>query len=271
MRLLQKNDAVTGCYHYTGHAEVSGTVKDGVLAFSYTEPDGTVGTGQFKLGEGGESFSGTWKASNAKQAGAWEGTRVAPVAGRKWLVVFEAHWESSLQQPEYSYGDMLRQFFTRVPGVAVRHRYFDGKDDFARFCADLPYLNEPAVFYVSSHGTAQGITIGKELLTGEFIGRQLRFAPEIKLVHLGACLTMSGPTPAAIRKASGLTVPVSGFTRVADWAGSAVIDFSYLDLVLTRQMPPGEAVRQIQKSVSFAGESDIPGCAIKPAGLKIVE
>ena len=66
-------------------------------------------------------------------------------------------------------------------------------------------------------------------------------------------------------------VPVSGFTKVAGWAGSAVIDFSCLDLVLSRKMPPGEAVRQIQKSVMFAGETETPGCAIKPAGLKIVE
>jgi len=271
MRLMQKDDAVTGCYSYSGQSEISGKVKDGVLQYTYTETTGDKGGGEFKLGEDGATFAGTWKTTDGQQGGASEGTRVKPIAGRTWLVVLEAHWESSLQQPEYSYGDMLRQFFTRVPGVAVRHRYFDGKEDFAKWCAELPYLNEPAVFYVSSHGTQAGITVGKEVLSGEFIGSQLRHAPEVKLVHLGACLTMSGSTPGTLRKASGLNAPVSGFTKIADWAGSAVIDFSYLDLVLSRKMPPAEAVRQIQKSVSFAGENEIPGCAIKPAGLKIVE
>jgi hypothetical protein len=271
MRLIQKDTTVTGCYSYAGQAEVTGQVKAGVLQFTYTESTGDKGSGEFKLSADGSGFTGTWKTTDGKQGGAWQGTRVKPMAGRTWLVVLEAHWESGLQQPEYSYGDMLRHFFSRVPSVEVRHRYFDGKPDFASWCAELPYLNEPAVFYISSHGTEQGISVGKEVLSGEFIGSQLRYAPEVKLVHLGSCLTMSGSVPDALRKASGLNVPVSGFTKVADWAGSAVIDFSYLDLVLSRQMKPGEAIRQIRSSVTFAGEKDTPDCAIKPAGLKIVE
>lgn len=271
MRLIQKDAAVTGCYSYSGQSEISGEVKSGILRLTYTEATGDKGSAEFKLSPDGATFSGTWKTADGKQGGLWEGNRVKPMAGRTWLVVLEAHWESGLQQPEYSYGDMLRHFFSRVPSVEVRHRYFDGKEDFAKWCAELPYLNEPAVFYVSSHGSEAGITVGKEVLSGEFIGRQLRFAPEVKLVHLGACLTMSGGAPAALRKASGQSVPVSGFTKVADWAGSAVIDFSYLDLVLSRKMPPAEAVRQILKNVTFAREEDAPDSAIKAAGLKIVE
>ncbi|HWB05866.1 MAG TPA: hypothetical protein VG796_22790 [Verrucomicrobiales bacterium] len=271
MRLVEKDASVTGCYSYGGQSEVSGKTEGGALKFTYTETTGDKGSGEFKLGGDGETFTGTWKTTDGKQGGQWEGTRVKPMAGRTWLVVLEAHWESGLQQPEYSYGDMLRHFFSRVPSVEVRHRYFDGKEDFAKWCEELPYLNEPAVFYVSSHGTEKGITVGKEVLSGDFIGSRLRFAPEVKLVHLGACLTMSGGAPAALRKASGLNMPVSGFTKVADWAGSAVIDFSYLDLVLSRKMPPGEAVRQIKSSVAFAGEGETPGMAIRPAGLKIVE
>lgn len=254
MRLVQKEDAVTGCYSYSGRSEISGTVEGGVLRFTYTEPTGDTGSGEFNLANDGTAFSGSWKLSTVNQGGAWGGTRVKPLAGRTWLVVLEAHWEASLQQPEYSYGDMLRQFFTREPGIAVRHRYFDGKDDFSRWCAELPYLNEPAVLYVSSHGTEEGITVGNQVLGGEFIGSQLRHATEIRLVHLGACLTMSGTTPAAIREACGTSLPVSGFTKVADWAGSAVIDFAYLDLVLARKLPPAEAVRQIQRGMNFAGE-----------------
>lgn len=271
MRLIQRGAAVTGCYSYQGQSGISGTLTEGVLRFTYTEPNGTQGSGTFKLGAEGDSFAGTWKTGDNSQGGVWEGTRLTPVKGRHWLVVLEAHWESNLQEAEYSYGEMLKQFFTRVPEVAVRHRYFDGRDDFAVWCAELPYLNEPVVLYVSSHGTGEGITVGKQVLSGEFIGRQLRYAPEVRLVHLGACETMAGAAPAALRKACGQDLPVSGFTRVADWAGSAVIDFAYLDLVLSRGMAPGEAVRQIRKSITFAGEAESPEAAIKPAGLRIVE
>jgi hypothetical protein len=118
--------------------------------------------------------------------------------------------------------------------VQVRHRYFTGRADFAKWCEELPYINEPVVFYISSHGNEQGITVGSEVLDGKFIGEQLRDASSVKLIHLGACLTMAGAAPQEIRKASKLAAPVSGYTKTADWAGSAVIDFAYMDLVLAR-------------------------------------
>jgi hypothetical protein len=271
MRLMAAGDGVIGCYQYGGLSELTGSVQDGAFRFTYTEPGRTNGSGEFRLSADGRTFSGTWKTADGGNGGQWQGERVPPVAGRSWLVVMEAHWEQGLQEPEYSYGDMLRQFFTRVPGVSMRHRFFDEEEDFAAWCAELPYLNEPTVFYVSSHGTEDGITVGKHVLSGEFIGRQLRYAPEVKAVHLGACLTMAGGVPEALRKACGRPVPVSGFTKVADWAGSAVIDFSYLDLVLSRGIAPGEAVRQVRRSVTFAGEEELADVAIRPAGLKIVE
>ena len=271
MRRIQTGEKVRGGYTYGQRWEIEGTVAGSVLTFTYTEPTGVTGGGKFTLAGGGSTFSGDWRTADGKEGGSWTGQRLEPAAGRTWLVVLEAPWEANLRQTEYSYGDMLRQFFTRVPSVAVRHRFFDGRDDFARWCAELAYLDEPVVLYISSHGSEQGITVGGNTLDGKFIGEQLRFSPNIALVHLGACLTMAGPTPDTIRKVSGLTFPVSGFTRVADWAGSAVIDFSYLDLVLSRQMKPGDAARQIQKSIRFAGEKDDSDSASRPAGLKIVE
>ena len=271
MRIIQQGKKITGCYQFAGsQSEFTGTATSNVMKFTYTEFTGEKGSGEFKLEED-NSFSGTWTTDDGRQKGLWEGTRVFPTAGKTWLVVLEAHWEASLQQPEYSYGEMLRQFFSRVPSVAVRHRFFDGREDFAKWCSEMPYINEPTVFYVSSHGTEQGITVGRTLLTGDFIGKQLRYAPAIKLVHLGSCLTMAGNAPVDLRKACGADIPVSGFTKVADWAGSAVIDFSYLDLVLSRRMAPKEAVRQIRKNVMFAGEDENLDSAIKPAGLKIVD
>ncbi len=270
MRLNQDGDKVTGCYTFGEQSEITGTVKSGVLTFTYKEPAGIEGSGEFKLSANAATFSGTWKASDGK-GGAWDATRVVPAPGRIWLVVLEANWEANLRENEYSFGDMLKQFFTRVPSVAVRHRYFDGREDFAKWCSELQYINEPVVLYIASHGTEAGISVGKNTLTGEFIGQQLRHARDIKLVHLGACLTMAGKAPSEIRAASGLKAPVSGYTKEADWAGSAVIDFMLLDLILARQTPPAEAVRQVQKSMTFAGEKDAPGSIIKAAGLKILE
>jgi hypothetical protein len=65
--------------------------------------------------------------------------------------------------------------------------------------------------------------------------------------------------------------PISGYAGTADWGGSAVVDFTYLDLVLTRGMAPGMAVEQTKKMVSFAREESGQGEAISGAGLMIVE
>jgi hypothetical protein len=271
MRLVQHGDRVEGCYSFGGQSTVAGTAKGNVLSLAYAEPDGTTGTAEFTLAPDTGSFSGTWKPDGFKPGGSWNGMRVVPRAGRIWLVVLEARWEASLLEPEYSYGEMLRQFFTRVPEVAVRHRTFANRADFARWCLDLPYFVEPVVFYISSHGDQKGIRVGNELLGGKFIGEQLRHVPALVLVHLGACLTMAGNVPQEIRHASGQAVPVSGFTRTADWAGSAIIDFTYLDLVLARQLPPGEAAAEVIKSIAFAREKNAPDRSIAPAGLKIIE
>lgn len=271
MRLTQRGTAVEGSYFFAGTAKISGTAKDDTLVLTYLEPDGTSGTGEFKLAPERDGFAGKWKTDKGTAGGDWTGTRQVREPGRVWLVVLEARWEESLQEQEYSYGEMMRQFFTRAPTVAVRHRFFTGRADFAKWCAELPYLTEPVVVYVSSHGNERGITVGNEVLDGTFIGTQLRDAASVKLIHLGSCLTMAGPIAQDLRKASKLAAPISGYTRSADWAGSAVIDFAYLDLVLARELSPGEAVRQIKDSVSFAGEKGKPGSAIAPTGLKIVE
>lgn len=271
MRLMEKDGRVTGCYKHRGLAEIEGTVSQGVMTFSFREPNGDTGTGEFRMGKDGAAFSGTWKPHKGEGGGEWNGTKVPAVKGRKWLVILEAHWEKNMQEQEYAYGNMLRQFFTRVPQVMVRHRFFDEKEDFSKWCEDLPFFNEPVVFYVSSHGKENGITVGKHVLDGAFIGKQLRYAPEVKLVHLGACLAMAGEVPHEIRKAAGTAAPVSGFTKVADWAGSAVVDFTYLDLVLSRNMKPADAVRQLRENVTFARDEVPQGCSIAPMDLKIVE
>jgi hypothetical protein len=270
MRLVQRGKNIEGCYSFSGRATLAGTEQDGVFTFTYREPDGTTGKGSFKLAADRTRFDGSWSADKGGAGGGWTGTRVVPEPGRTWLIILEARWEANIVEAEYSYGEMLRQFFTRVPSVAVRHRYFTGRADFAKWCAELTYLTEPTVFYVSSHGTEQGITVGGEVLDGKFIGEQLRFASAVKLVHLGACLAMRGGVPPEIRKASGLPAPISGYTLSADWAGSAVIDFAYLDLVLARSMEPAQAVQQMQENVTFANEKAKPGSAIAPAGLKIL-
>ena len=271
MRLFPDGNAVRGVYDSGGLSTLVGSVEDRTLTLSYTQPDGETGTAVFTLAEDHKSFSGKWKGKKqqVEAGGDWTGQRIEPVPGRQWLVVLEAHWESNLEEEEYSYGQMLRAFFTRVPSVKVRHRFFSSEADFRKWGTEVAFLAEPVVFYVSSHGTAEGIKCGDKTIDAAVLADVLKNAGDIRLLHFGSCLISSGPIPQKLQELLGdrATFPISGFVNVADWAGSAVVDFTYLDLVFSRGVQPVDAVKQVRRMISFAAEKG--GGVIAPCGLVI--
>ena len=261
LRLVQEGARVRGRYSYGNGSTVEGAVEGGVLRGTYEEPGGVRGRLVFALDDGGGSFRGRWRPEperalelDDEDAHDWSGTRVVPVPGRTWLVILEAHWEGSLGEHEYSYGAMLREFFERVPSVEVRHRFVHDRADLARFCGELAALVEPVVLYVSSHGTEEGVVLGDGVASGAVLGAALRDAGELKRLHHGACAVMRGDAPRAIRAAAAphAPFPISGFKVPVDWAGSAIVDFAYLALVLEQGMAPAEAVAKTRAMLSAA-------------------
>ena len=99
--------------------------------------------------------------------------------GLLWLVVIEAHWQHSYLDKEYAFGHMLREFFTRLPHVNVRQRFFEDEAGLERWCRELMYLPEPVAVVLASHGTQDGLTVqGKPLDTGRLV-ESLRYADNI--------------------------------------------------------------------------------------------
>lgn len=279
MRLRQTGGTVHGVYAFAGGSTVKGTLdpKDKkTVRFTYTEPTGETGEGAFTLSDDAKSFTGSWKDDAGNGGKDWTGARIPREPGKTWLVVLEAPWEGGLADAEYSFGDMLRAFFSRTPQVKVRHRFFHDEADLRRWCAELAYLAEPVVLHISSHGTEKGITVGRDVINGKTLADCLKHAGDIKLLHLGTCLAMDGSLPKDLCTAlapAGHHFPVSGYSKVADWGGSAVVDFTYLELIFSRGQTPSEAVKQVREMVSFAGDRAGSGNAasIAPSGLVIYE
>jgi hypothetical protein len=98
----------------------------------------------------------------------------------------------------------------------------------------------------------------------------VRDLTDLKLLHFGACLVAGGDIPRKIQKAGG-RYPVSGFVHPADWGGSAVVDFAYLDLIFSRGLSPGDAAEQTRSMISFARTQGAANDAIPPAGLVVIE
>lgn len=267
MRLWQTGNTVKGVYDFGGRSTIAGTVKGKTLAFIYEQPDGEKGSGTFDVADDRQSFAGTWEAEKTG-GGKWSATRIKPQPGRIWLVCLEAPWESNLAEPQYAFGEMLRSFFSRVPNVQVRHKTFHSAADLKRWCAEVTYLAEPVVLHISSHGTKDGVTVGRETIRPAELAECLKDLGHIKLLHFGTCLIAGGDAPKQIYEAVGPAArfPISGYRNSADWAGSAVIDFMYLELVMARGFAPPVAVEQIRQSMTFARDENLSS-RIPPAGL----
>ncbi|QOV87843.1 MORN repeat-containing protein [Humisphaera borealis] len=277
MRLHQDGRKVHGTYAFAGRSTITGDIDEkGVLTFKYDQPDGEKGDGQFTLSAAGGSFSGTWTTvkDGKKGGGPWTGTRIVPKPGVIWLIVLEAPWEAQLRDNEFSYGLMLRTYFARIPRVQVRHRSISDEADVRRWCGEITYLAEPVVLYFSSHGTAEGLTVGGSKPIGaDVLTECIRDAGNIKLLHFGTCLVAGGDIPKKIHEGlgKGATFPISGFSQAADWAGSALVDFAYLELIFTQEMSPADAAKQVRKMMTFAGEKPVGGTIIPPTGLVVID
>lgn len=260
MRLSRQGEQVSGVYWFAGVSHIRGRLVGEDrrrLQFEYDQPDGERGTGEFTISQDGGRFEGTWITEKGF-GGRWTGKRVIPIPGRTWLIILESHWESGLRDPEYSFGSMLRSFFTRLPDVEVRHRFVHDLADLRRFCQDAAFLAEPVVLYISSHGTPDGPAIGSDIASVETIAECVRDIHNLQLLHFGACALMRGDAPERIAAAmpEGVRFPISGFTEYVDWAGSALVDFTYLEMIFERGLAPVDAVEATRDMLSFARGPD---------------
>lgn len=272
LRLTQNERRVEGVYQLDGGASLSGEIVGQRLQFTYREPNES-GRGWFEVANDGQLLHGKWQADGTEGEHVWTGSIVKPAPGRKYLVCIEARWEESLSEQEYALGSMLETFFARTPEVEVRCRTFHDEKDLTRWCRELAYVAEPVVLVISSHGTPQGVWVEDQTIGPAAISESLKHAATVQLLHFSCCSLMSATCATDIAGALRDTAPfpVSGYTTEVDWASSAVIEFMYLDLILSRGMDATAAAEELTRLMPFAGETDIAGAQLKAAGFKLLK
>jgi hypothetical protein len=269
LRIIQSEESVTGFYEGVGPATIQGSMEDGRLVFRYQEPQAQ-GQGWFELGADGMSFAGQWCADGRQQWQQWTGRRILPTPGLTWLVVLEAHWQRSLADNEYAFGHMLREFFARLENVKVRQRFFHDEASLEHWCRELLYLPEPAILMIASHGTPEGLSVhGKTIDTGNVVA-SLQFADNLKLLHFSSCLVMhDSANGAGIGAVLGkVAFPISGYTTSVDWGGSALIEFTYLDMILAKHLTPAQAAARLPNLLGFAGDDSAADSPYAAAGFR---
>jgi hypothetical protein len=271
LRLVQEPEHVLGFYEGAGPCTLEGQLKQHRLEFHYREPR-SQGEGCFELAPDTTSFEGKWRADGAGQWAPWQGRRLAAVPGRVWLVVIEAHWQRSYLDKEYAFGHMLREFFTRLPHVSVRQRFFEDESGLERWCRELMYLPEPVAVVFASHGTAEGLTVHGRPFTAGALVESLRYADNVILLHFSSCLMMQDGKAGELARMLQETVrfPISGYDRSVDWAASALIEFHYLDMVLGRGLLPSDAADSVLRLISYAGDKNAPDSPYPAAGFRLL-
>lgn len=250
LRLAGTDAQVTGYYSFADGA-IAGRIDGDVFKFRYK--DQKEGDGEFRLAQNGRALRGRWRADGDKDWRDWTGLRVEPIAGRKWLVVLESRWESSLAEPEYTYGEMLKIFFTRTPNIQVRQRFYTDRSSLLKWMRESSLLAEPVVLYFSGHGSAEGLETESGPATAEILSGPLKAGGNVELVHFGSCDVMKGKVPAELQRLAGPAsrFPISGFAQPVDWAASAIADFMYLDLILSRDLSPEKAAAELKRLMPF--------------------
>jgi hypothetical protein len=271
LRLVQEHERVLGFYEGQGPSALEGRMENNRLPFRYRELRAQ-GEGHFELGADAASFDGEWRADGSEQWAPWRGRRLMALPGVLWLVVIEAHWQRSYLEKEYAFGHMLREFFTRLPHVNIRHRFFEDEIGLERWCRELMYLPEPVVVVFASHGTQDGLSVhDRPLDTGRLV-ESLRYADNIQLLHFSSCLMMQDGKGGELARAlqEAVRFPISGYDRSVDWAASALIEFQYLDMILGRGFSPADAADRVLRLISYAGDKDVPGSPYPAAGFRIL-
>ena len=271
MRLVQEGERVHGFYELAGGSLIEGRLDGDELAFTYREPGGG-GEGRFVLGDDGRTFEGEWRQEGKAGWLSWQGVRTLPRADLTWLVVLEVPWHAISSDRDYSFGNMLNEFFARQPSVRVRQRFFTNEAALRRHLREVTLIAEPVVLLVATHGQPQGIPLDGGTAGVQTIGEGLAYAGDLRLLHFSACLLMQDPAVVAGWRAlaTRLGFPISGYTTSVDWAGSAIIEFTYLDMILSRGMTPAQAAEQVLRLLPFAGDAEVEGGAIAPAGFRLV-
>jgi hypothetical protein len=209
---------------------------------------------KLELSEDGNALTGErWYRDNNRDT--WTASRVEAQPDKTWLIVLEARWESGLEEGEYTFGEMLNAFFDRTPHVLVRHRIFNDAVDFDRYGSEVAFLAEPVVVCVATHASSEGVTVCDELLGPDLMADVFRFGDSIQLVHYSACQIMAGTISQTMHETlqTFARFPISGYGSTVDWAGSAVIEFMYFDLIFNRGMSPEAAQAAVVDMMPFAG------------------
>lgn len=240
-------------------------IENGRITFRDLE-QGPKGEAWLELASDDLALRGEWLGAGEVMPREIGGQRAMPEPRMAWLIVLEAHWQRSLAEREFAFGDMLDEIFARQPQVHVRHRYFHDEASLLHWCKAIQFLPEPVVLVITSHGEPEGLVVNGKIIDSRKVIGALQHSDSMRLLHFSSCLV-------AKDGGAGLAnplFPVSGYTNSVDWMASALTEFTYLDMILGKGLAPEAAADQVYRLIGFSGAEVAPDCPYPPAGFRFV-
>ena len=263
LRLFQEGERVHGLLESDPGGKLDGGVQNGRLSYTF-QGTHVSSSGFLDLDPLCQAIGGEWRDDGQPTVHPWHGRRAQMRQGLTWLVVLEAHWQRALDEPEYAFGSMLREIFSRLSRAQVRHRFYHDEESLIHWCRQLLFLPEPVVLVVTGHGEANGLSVNGRIIEMRRMVESLRLADNLQLLHFSSCLVGQN----AGEGLSGAPFAISGYTTRVDWAESALTEFIYLDMMLEKGLSPANAAQQLLSLVRFAGDETIAGSPYLPAGFR---
>src|SRR5262249_51763033 len=139
-------------------------------------------------------------------------------------------------------------------------------------CRDLMYIAEPVVLVLATHAQPDGITVDGQTIGIPALLDSLRHAGSLRHVHFSACLLMKDPGVVKVlgEFATQTRMSMSGYTTSVNWAQTAIIEFTSLEILLARDMTRAGAADQLRLILPFAGHAPVTDSAFPPAGFTMV-
>ena len=267
LRLVEEPDRVLGFYDGAGPSRIEGEIEDGRLVFRYEEPQAR--RRLLRAGRGWPELRRPMASEAMPEWATWVGRRVRPVPGRTWLMIVEAHWQRSVAEGEYSFGGMLREFFARSSDVAV-----GGVSTTRRVCnagaaSCCTSRNRRSCWCpATAHPKASTCMAEPSTPAASSIACGTRTTFSCCTSHRAWCCTRSSRATSPAGLSMGPPFAVSGYTTSVDWGGSAVIEFTYLDLILTKGLTPAEAAAKLPCLIRYAGDDAPDDSPYAAAGFR---
>ncbi|MFP9118589.1 DUF6642 family protein [Flavobacterium sp. RNTU_13] len=146
----------------------------------------------------------------------------------KHIFCLEGNWEDDLRNKKSIKPTLT--YLTDCFNIENIHRHCATKDEFEYYIDQYDKYNEYSILYFAFHGNPNGISLGKDEITLDYIEEKCYGKLTNKIVHFGSCSSLNIKKSRIIEFINNTkALCVSGYKTDIDFNKSTVLDILYFE------------------------------------------